>query len=62
MITIVDLTVNFLTPILSHHLQRWTRKGFTEPGRKQRSHGKYEIRISKCEINMKHKSYYGETF
>jgi len=36
-----------LTPILSHHFQWWTRKGFTDPGRKQRSHGKYEIRISK---------------
>jgi hypothetical protein len=26
-------------PILNHHFQWWTRKSFTDPGRKQRSHG-----------------------
>jgi len=27
-------------PILSHHFQWWTRKGFTDPARRQRSYGK----------------------
>ena len=42
-----------LIPILNHHFQWWTRKGSTDPARRQRSHGKYEIRISKFETNIK---------
>ncbi len=33
-----------LIPILSHHFQRLTRKGSTDPTRNQRIHGKYEIK------------------
>jgi hypothetical protein len=29
------------------------RRGFIAPGRKQQSFGKYEIRITKCETNIK---------
>jgi hypothetical protein len=44
--------------ILSNHFQRWTLRGFTAPGEKQHSHGKYEIPIlpvgqaSKFETNV----------
>jgi len=33
----ISLSEYHLTLILSHHFQWWTRKGSTDPGRKQRS-------------------------